>query len=357
MGLVDVDDKELSPAARLTGRVLESGWTIQSRLERLDGQTGASFSIGYLAINDDREIAFLKALDFSRALEEDDIFKALDKAISEYRFEEELLILCAKKRMSKVVRTLDSGYIRVDESSLGRVPYLLFEPAEGDIRKAIVSYGEIDLSWALSLLHEVAVGLQQLHYAQIAHQDLKPSNVLTFQAGRGFKLSDLGCASRKDQACPRDQKRVAGGWSVTSPELQYGELSDDWLIRRIACDLYSLGSLAVFLFSGASMNAVVRQYIPDGKDYIVWRGTYREVLPFVKDAYDQAFHALRLSFQGKIAEDVFQIIRELCDPDPYVRGTPGAKAAWERYSVEKYVSRLGNLRRKAEYAARQLLRK
>lgn len=352
----EADDGELSPAARLAGTNLDSGWHLQSRLERLDGQTGSAFSVGYLAVNGNGEIAFLKALDFSRALEEEDLFAALEKAIDEYRFEETLLSLCADRRMSKVVRTLDSGFIKVDNSSLGRVPYILFEPAEGDLRKAIVSYHEISLAWAVSLLHETAVGLQQLHFAQIAHQDLKPSNILTFSGAKAFKISDLGCASRKGYLSPRDSQRVAGGWSVTAPELQYGELNEDWLIRRVACDLYSLGSLAVFLFSGASMNAVVRRFIPDGKDPMSWRGTYREVFPFVRNAYDEAFASIIDCFGDGQGSAIFNIVRELCEPDPYLRGNPGCKSNIDKYAVQKYVSRLGNIKARASYAAKVVLR-
>lgn len=357
MNFNEIDDGELSPAARLEGVDLDSGWHLQSRMERLDGQTGSTFSVGYLAINGDGKIAFLKALDFSRALEEEDLFAALEKAIDEYQFEETLLCLCADRRMSKVVRTLDSGFIKIDNSSLGRVPYILFEPAEGDLRKAIISYDNINLAWAVSLLHETAVGLQQLHFAQIAHQDLKPSNILTFHGAKTFKISDLGCASRKGYASPRDTQRVAGGWSVTAPELQYGELNEDWLIRRVACDLYSLGSLAVFLFCGASMNAIVRKFIPTGKDAVSWRGTYREVFPFIRNAYDETFASIEECFEGGQGEAIFTIVRELCEPDPHLRGNPGCKSTWDRYAVQKYVSRLGNIKMRAVYASKIVLKR
>ena len=357
MSALVVDDHEMSPAARLAGAETLSGWKIGERIKRLDGQTGASFSVGYLATNQRGQIAFLKALDFSDALQQENSIQALETAIRAYSYEEEMVMLCSDKRMTRIVRALESGYIQVDASTLGRVPYLLFEPAQGDVRKAIMSFDAVTLNWAVTLLHEVAVGLQQLHFANIAHQDLKPSNVLTFEGKEKFKLSDLGCSSLRGRDCPRDGKKVPGGWSVSPPELQYSEISGEWVVRRVAADLYSLGSLAVFLFAGASMNAVVRDFIPEGKDYMSWRGGFREVFPFVRQAYDEGFEFISDAFEGSaVGADVFQLVKELCEPDPLLRGNRGFADPSQQYSIQKYVSKLGKLRARTAYAEKVALR-
>lgn len=358
MGDADGGHDEVAPAERLEGLVLDSGWTVQGKVERLKGQTGGHFSVGYLARHNERgDIAFLKALDFSEALQSEDLFSAIEEAVGSFRFEKEMLELCAGEGMTHVVRALDSGFVRVDSGALGRVPYLLFEPAEGDVRKAITTFGYVDRNWAISLLHEVAVGLQQLHLAQLAHQDLKPSNVLTYDSGSAFKISDLGCASLKGRGCPRDAKNVPGGWSVAPPELQYGQLSSDWVVRRVAADLYALGSLGVFLFTGLSMNAVVRNHIGDGKDCGSWRGTYRDVFPFVRDAYEKAFEQIAGCFSDSVSQELFQMLKELCEPDPDLRGNPSHRgSSFEQYAVQKYVSRLALLARQVAYAERRVVR-
>lgn len=357
MPAVELDDQERSAAWRLAGITTESGWKVGERIERLDGQTGSAFSVGYLATNPKGQIAFLKALDFSWALQQENAVLAMNSAISAYLYEEEMVMMCAEKKMTRIVRALESGYVQIDATALGKVPYLLFEPAEGDVRKAILTFDAVTLEWAISLLHEVAVGLQQLHSSNIAHQDLKPSNVLTFNTRERFKLTDLGCSSMKGRNCPRDSNKVPGGWSVAPPELQYGELSTDWLVRRVASDLYALGSLAVFLFAGASFNAVTRQLLPEGKDPISWQGGFREVFPFLRQASDNAFALIQPAFPGPIGAGVFQIVKELCEPDPLLRGSTGFKESWQQYSIQKYVSRLGNLRAKAAHAAKLELRK
>ena len=354
MTLKSRDDQELPPAARLEGIVLPSGWKVLSRVKRLDGQTGSFFSVGYMAEHDAAgQVAFLKALDFSKALEEENLLEAIGKAVNAFTFEQQLLDLCANRKLSRIVRALDSGYVKVDDSQLGRVPYLLFEPADGDLRKALASFDAIDLAWALKLLHEVAHGLEQLHYAQVAHQDLKPSNVLTFGEKQTFKVADLGCASRKGIPSPRDGNMVPGGWSVAPPELRYGERHQDWVVARVAADLYSLGSLAVFLFTGASMNAIVARYVPESQKEMSWRGSYREVLPFVVEAYSYAFREMEEYFVGDIQASVFQIIKQLCEPDPLRRGDPRSIGrTHEQYDIRKYVSRLGGLLRRADHAAK-----
>src|SRR5205823_2049082 len=58
-------------------------------------------------------------------------------------------------------------------------------------------------------LHHIATGLYQLHSAEVAHQDLKPSNILVFE-GSTSKIADLGCASVKGVASPRDSAAFAG---------------------------------------------------------------------------------------------------------------------------------------------------
>lgn len=68
-----------------------------------------------------------------------------------------------------------------------KVFYLIFELADGDIRRHLAVQESLDLAFVLRTLHHVAVGLDQLHRADIAHQDLKPSNVLIYTKEMGAK--------------------------------------------------------------------------------------------------------------------------------------------------------------------------
>jgi serine/threonine protein kinase len=111
-----------------------------------------------------------------------------------YLFECAVLKRCGERNLDRVVRAITSGTITINEPSAnGVVEYLIFELADGDVRSHLRFSADFDLAWRLRCLHHIATGLKQLHGCGIAHQDLKPSNVLVF-AGTTSKLSDLaGC--------------------------------------------------------------------------------------------------------------------------------------------------------------------
>jgi serine/threonine protein kinase len=105
-----------------------------------------------------------------------------------------LCIECRNRKLSKVVCAIDDGIVTVDaDNPLGRVPYLILELAESDVRAELEKHKRFDTAMALRTLHHVAVGLDQLHRNGISHQDLKPSNVLLFQ-NKVSKVGDLGSA-------------------------------------------------------------------------------------------------------------------------------------------------------------------
>ena len=102
-----------------------------------------------------------------------------------YNFERDLLDKCHSHRLSRIVRVLDAGTLPStagDPASV--VQYLIFELADGDIRSFIQIANDLDVAWALRMMHHVTAALRQLHSAGIAHQDVKPSNILIFQRRR-----------------------------------------------------------------------------------------------------------------------------------------------------------------------------
>lgn len=332
-------------AARLEGLTIDGDWTVERRLNPGPKATGSMFSIGYVACHPKRGTAFLKALDFSRALADPDLMRTLQVLTEGFNYECRILDKCGEAKMDRVVRALDTGILRVDGEILP-VPWVLFEHADGDVRAHLDATVAFDHAWALRSLHHVAVGLFQLHRQSIAHQDLKPSNVLVFD-GNSSKIADLGRADYRGHDAPHSRLPYAGDPNYAPPELLYGDVAVDWETRRQSCDLYHLGSLILFLFTGASTTpAIVAKLDASHKPYA--GSGYAAVLPYVRAAFNEVAEEFANELPDGL-EDLVTIFRELCDPEPGLRGHPKARTGpGNPYSLERYVSRLNLLASRAE---------
>ena len=342
-----------SPATKLEGLRLQSGWVVSQRVLSRPGGTGGHFSVSYL-VEKDGEKAFLKALDYSKAEEIAaqsgiDIPTALQYLVEAYNFERNLLRQCAERRMDRVVVALEDGSIRVEDGVFGTVNYLIFEPADGDVRTHLAFVARLEVAWILRCLHHIATGLYQLHSSSVAHQDLKPSNVLVFGRTQS-KIADLGSASVKDMICPRDEHVFAGDSTYAPPELLYGHRDTQWSRRRQGCDVYHLGSMIVFFFCGVGMTAMILGHMPAEHHHRKWRGTYPEILPEVRDAFGLALKEFESQVPGEnLKKALMEAVSQLCDPDPQYRGHPLNRAgASNQYSLERYVSLFNLLSQRAE---------
>src|SRR5262245_41020505 len=118
-----------SPASQLIGLSLGNGWTVIERLKQLPNQTGGCFSEGYVAVDERGNKAFLKDLDYSRAMRSDDPARELEAFTKSYNLERDLLNRC--QGMDRVVRGLTDGSVTVATSSGGEVvQYLILELAD-----------------------------------------------------------------------------------------------------------------------------------------------------------------------------------------------------------------------------------
>lgn len=339
-----------TPAKSLLGLDLPNGWKVIEALPapKYQGGTGGFFSTGYI-VEKGGQRAFMKALDFSAALQAPDPALALQSLTEAYNFERQVLINCRDKRLSRIILALDDGKINVDpKSPVGVVQYLIFELAENDVRKQLNRHQDLDLAWRLRTIHQVAVGLRQLHNEEIAHQDLKPSNVLLVKEAGG-KLADLGCAAIRSGKAPRDGLEIPGDPTYAPPELLYHYVPGDWATRRFGCDLYLLGSMLAFVFSSASMTHMLFSNLDPSMLPGRWTDTYVSVLPYLRDAMDRAIRDVTVSMPPQVRGDLESALRQLCDPDPSKRGHPLARVQiGSPYSLERHISLLDLLSRKAE---------
>lgn len=181
------DNRRTGPAARLQpGDVLGDRWTIQKRMTRSMHGSGGMFSVTYLARDARGNVGFVKAMDFHEGLKADDPAMEIERMTQSFNFERGVLEYCQKHRLSRVIELIDSGVHRPDTGDLaGVVQYLVFELAQGDIRAYIANERIWERAVALRTVHGVAAALQQLHRVRVAHQDVKPSNILMFEEGGG----------------------------------------------------------------------------------------------------------------------------------------------------------------------------
>lgn len=346
-----------NPAENLAGVRLPDGWTVLAQVPFRPGATGGNFSVSYTVQHDDGRLGFCKVLNYFAAMSSADPVRALKGLADAYVFERDLLRECGDEGMSRVVLSVGDGEFQRSGYTPGLVSYLIFEPADGDIRKIIDTDPTVTIAAKLRWLHHAATGLRQLHDRGVAHQDVKPSNVLVFapdeQGELPGKIGDLGRATDPQRPMWHDNLGIAGDPTYAPPEQLYGATPTEFGPRRLACDLYQLGSVATFLLTGATMNSLLKLELYPVHFWTLWRGTYADVLPYVRDAFGRAIARIP-GATGDVDTDrrLVSLIEDLCDPDPTLRGHRlTRRRAGNQYSLERVVTEFDLLTRKTRAAA------
>lgn len=328
----------MSAAEHLQGMQLADGWTV---LRKVDSQpsSGGIFSVPYIVSDAKGREHFLKALDFSSAFATSDPARALQDMTSAYNHERDVLEHCKSRKLSHVVHAVTHGYAQVPSipGVEGRVAYLIFELAESDVRRQVDEKSKLGCLLCLSVLNDVTLGLMQLHREAIAHQDLKSSNVLIY-GGRACRIGDFGRSSRRGYAVWMDNLGVAGDKTYAPPEQLYTNLHSDFVVRRIGCDLYLLGNLAAFLFSGVNITSAMLSRLDPSFHPSQWAGTYDQVLPHLQKAFAEVLADLNNNIDPVVKSDIVTLVSELCNPDLAKRGHRKGIGTYSQYSLERYKS-------------------
>jgi serine/threonine protein kinase len=344
------------PARLLLGRELPNGWRVVERVARPTNATGGNFGAPYIVEREGKS-AFLKAMDLSRALLTKDLLTGLQHFAEAIRFEGSLLEVCAEKGMTRVVRLLDQGTVELDDANTDPLArrastafYFIFELATGDLRASI----EMDQSASakIGVLHDVALAIQQLHIEGIAHQDIKPSNVVSFTEHQ--KLADLGRASRRGSVSPNDHWAFPGDPTYMPPEYAYGHVPPEYRDRRLGADFYALGSLLAFLFTLESATPLLLESLPAHVQPTAWKGGgFDDALPYLVDAHAQVCHYVEGQLPEATRIHLLEAFRQLTHPDPSTRGHPNARRQTGKpLGIERYVSLFDLLKRRQAVADR-----
>lgn len=362
-------------AENLIGHQFPNGWVITDKLQKpgsvgAKDLTGSFFSIGYTATKTEKESngrsvvknAFVKVIDVQRALTINSGTSLMDrlKLVTDgHTFECSILDVCIKAKLDRVVSIIDKGELSAPSGTLVGVPYIMFELADGDLRKIVSRSNKIDDAWRLRVLHDIAVGIQQLHGQRIAHQDLKPSNVLVFDTDRkGAKIGDLGRASQRGMNIDHDQLVVAGHPSYAPPEQMFGVTPERWEDRREGCDLYHLGTLATFLFSGITPTDHYLRSLPENVRPEQWGGNgscnYYTALPFLTAEFTAFLSQIAVDLPNWASAEITTMVENACNPNYEKRGDPAARRrVGSPLGIETFVSRFDRLAKQAEIESRK----
>lgn len=343
---------QTNAAHHLLGRTLASGWKVIEKLSKPASATGSFFSVSYKA-EKEGQVCFLKAFDFGRFVQlkvpGQSVVDVLSEMLDAYRYERDLSALCKKGHVTKVAFVVDSGEEELQEHNAFIVPCLIFDLADGDVRSRMDFSQDLDVAWRLKSLHDMAVGLKQLHRIGVSHQDVKPSNVLLFD--KATKLGDLGRSVCDQMDGPHSGQEFSGDLNYAPPEIMYRYSSADWHVRVKATDCYLLGSMIVYYFCGVSMSALLLKHVPDAFRWERWRGHTDEVMPYLLEAFDSALGEFRshVSDDG-LRPELSTLLEQLCDPRPERRGHPKTIAAIsDNYDLERFVARFDLLYSRFQY--------
>ena len=125
-------------------------------------------------------------------------------------------------------------------------PYFVMELVEGRSLKDIIEKGPaLELFEAVSILMQVAQGLQYAHEARVIHRDIKPSNIMLL-ADSSVKILDFGIARFMDQGRTH---QTATGMLIGTPEYMAPDQFHGYK-ADVLTDIFSYGVTSYELLSG-----------------------------------------------------------------------------------------------------------
>jgi serine/threonine protein kinase len=296
----------------------------------------------------------MKVLDYQGAISSPNPVAALQTMTADFQHEVASLEMCRDRRMRRVVLALESATENDAAYPMGLLSYIIFEPAIGDLRVVLpLQFADGDLALRFGILHDAVLGVGELHAAKIAHQDLKPSNILAVEspAGRPYpqgKIADLGRAIVASLPHRFDGLAFPGDRGYAPPEYLYDFVPSGYDQRRRGADLYQIGSLMCFVLSGVTMSALIYSELPPSLRWDAWRGDFVDIEPSLQDATSRAIDRVVVGLPDWARQSVREMLTNLCDPDP------GRRSAMTRhllnvsnYSLARIVSALDRLQKQA----------
>jgi len=160
----------------------------------------------------------------------------------------------ATKRLShpNIISLIDHSAL--SETSIAPEEQFLVMPIAqgghlGDRDRLTLYKGSVDA--VLQVAKQVACALEVAHAAGVVHRDIKPQNILFTGKGHNIWISDFGISLICGADRSTETGEIIGRRGFTAPELEDGGRLD----VTPAADIYSLGKLIFYSYSGGSVMA------------------------------------------------------------------------------------------------------
>lgn len=156
----------------------------------------------------------------------------------------------------------------VDVTDFGKSPegvfYLVMEYVQGEtLHHLLRREGTLSVPRTLTLLRQIAAGVEAAHDEGILHRDLKPANIFIMQqrkktgtvVGDGFvKVGDFGLAKIVSQAVAESDAHSGSGPQsrgiIGTPEYMAPEQMQSGAMLDARADVYALGTIAYHMLGG-----------------------------------------------------------------------------------------------------------
>ena len=182
-------------------------------------------------------------------------------------------VTSAKLRHKNIVTIFDF------EEQNGK-PYLVMEYLDGDnLQRLLETKERVPILDKLSIMAEVAEGLQYAHEHGVIHRDIKPANIMRLRDG-SVKIMDFGIA----RLTQRNTRLTAVGYLVGTPEYMAPEqfMSDG---TDSQCDIWAYGVVLYEFLSGHN------PFSADSPGAVIYRVTNEEP-PAICDRVRELPHSL-----------------------------------------------------------------
>ncbi|MFN2565163.1 MAG: protein kinase [Gemmatimonadaceae bacterium] len=166
--------------------------------------------------------------------------------VSAERFKREIS-LAARLQHPHIVPLLSAGEIN-------GTPYYTMPFVRGEtLRRRLARDGELSVTEAIHVLHDVAAALAHAHTEGVVHRDIKPDNVIV--SGGVAVVTDFGVAKALDTS-RTENERTSGltslGVALGTPAYMSPEQASADVHVDHRADIYSFGCLAYELLTGTS---------------------------------------------------------------------------------------------------------